>query len=497
MFDKPTRNHITIIFERLGFVFFTLLLFGLNSLQNSVNEIFNPDFWRSLTAEATDLNNVAVVFGGIAFLVFVLVVLLVSLRYWQKTFFYIDGQNFIFERKTLFKKYSKLPIANISTVNVQRSIFERLVGTGKVKLDLNSSHTANRTDFAFVLPVALAEELRNTLANIKAGTQGDGSLVPDITGEPSPCVARREIISFSAAEVLRHKVLSIPIVQGVVAISAVIGASVPNGEAAWNMQSFINLMLFGIAGYAGVMIWGALNLAGYRVESDDKHLYINCGLIKKTSYTFAYEKVNAVFIKQPVLARIFGLYSIEVAVVGLGNEKAETPQLCLLVNKDQMEKVIAQCAADFTCGGMTIPSHKAALIPAAVQTVFFSALTLLLLATSFPYTWLTFAGVFVLSALGGWLSYKTKTIAYDNDVFHYSKGIFAKQKAMFKYGDIQDTRIKTNLLLRGMNVGRLSLNILSGAKMKAHTTGYFKLPDLETVSSRVVEREDSSTGLLG
>lgn len=497
MFDKPTRNHITIIFERLGFVFFSLILFGLNSLQNSINEIFNPDFWRSLTEEATDMNNVAVVFGGIAFLVIVTVVLLVSLRYWQKTFFYIDGQNFIYERKTLFKKYSKLPIANISTVNVQRSIFERLAGTGKVKLDLNSSHTANRTDFAFVLPVAQAEELRNTLMRLKSTTQGDGSHVLLNTEDPSPCVARREIISFSAAEVLRHKVLSIPIVQGVLAVFAVFGASASNGEAGWDMQSFINFMLFAVAGYAGVMIWGALNLAGYLVESDDKNLYINCGLIKKTSYTFAYEKVNAVFVKQPVLARIFGLYSIEVAVVGLGNEKAETPQLCLLVNKAQMERVIAQCAADFTCGGATIPSHKAALIPAAVQTVLFSALTLLLLFTFYPYTWLTFAGVFVLSALGGWLSYKTKTVAYDGDVFHYSKGIFAKQKSMFKYGDIQDTRIKTNFLLRGMNVGKLSLNILSGAKMKAHTTGYFKLPDLETVSGSVVAHEDSSTGLLG
>jgi putative membrane protein len=227
------------------------------------------------------------------------------------------------------------------------------------------------------------------------------------------------------------------------------------------------------------------------------NLYINCGLIRKTSYTFAHEKVNAVFIKQPVLARIFGLYSIEVAVVGLGNEKAETPQLCLLVNKAQMEQVIAQCAADFTCGGTTISSHKAALIPAAVQTVILSSLTLLLLFTYNPYTWFIFVTVFVFSAMGGWLAYKTKTIAYDNGVFHYSKGIFAKQKAMFKYGDIQDTRIRTNFLLRGMNVGKMSLNILSGAKMKAHRTGYFELPNFETVSSRVVEHEDSSTGLLG
>jgi uncharacterized membrane protein YdbT with pleckstrin-like domain len=100
-------------------------------------------------------------------------------------------------------------------------------------------------------------------------------------------------------------------------------------------------------------------------------------------------------------------------------------------------------------------------------------------------------------ALGGWLAYKTKSIAYDDHVFHYGKGIFAKHKVLFKYGDIQDTRIKTNFLLRRLNVGKMALNILSGSKMKAHRTGYFELPNFETIGNRVVEHEDSTTGLFG
>ena len=494
MFSKPTRNHITIIFERLGFVFFALMLLGFNTIQNSMTEIFKPEFWQNLFNEAANINSVFVAFGGTAFLLIVAFVLFISFRYWLKTVFFIEGQNFIFERATLFKKHSKLPIANIATVNLEQNIFERLMGTSKVKLDLNSSHTANRTDFAFVLKTPLAEKLRDTLASLKTAENAGLQQTGGIQAAPAP---RETVISFSAREVIRHKILSIPLFQGFLAMFFIFGTPYFDPTSTWDIKSAVSLALLTIAGGIAVTVWGMFDLAGYTVEMDDKNFYIRCGIIRKTSYIFEHQKVNAVFLKQPILARLFNLYSIEVAVVGLGNEKKETPQLCLLVNKVQADRVLALCAADFACESKAIPSHKAALIPAAVRTVFLSLLPLFLLFAYYSYSYHLCIIVFVLSALGGWLAYKTKTIAYDSNVFHYSRGIFTKKKVMFKYGDVQDTRIKTNFLMRGLNVGKMSLNILSGAKMKAHRTGYFKLPDFETISSKMVEHEDSSAGLFG
>jgi len=497
MFNTPTRNHITIIFERLGFVFLTLILIGFNSISDSVTEFLNPEFWRTLTDEATDINNIAVVFGGVAFILVIAVVLVVSFIFWRKTFFYIAGNNFIYERRTLFKKTSKLPIANIATVNIQRSVFERLVGTSKVKLDLNSSHTANRTDFVFVLNTAAAEQLRDNLTLLKAQAHNTLPINGNMDMAAALPALKQEVISFSIAEVVRHKLLSLTILQSIAAIFVVFGTPYFDAGSAWSLQSALTVALFTFAGGGAVFIWGVANLAGYTVERDDKNIYINCGLVKKTGYTFAVEKINAVFVKQPVLARIFGLYSIEVAVVGLGNEKAETPKLCLLVSKSQMESVLLKCSPDFECTGVPVPSHKAALIPASLQAAVLTLLTIAVYPWLYYYTFFACLIVFIAAALGGWLSYKTKTLAFDDDVFHYSKGIFAKQKAMFKYGDIQDTRILTNFVLRRMTVGRMGLNILSGAKLKAHKTGYFKLPNFEAVSSKMVEHEDSSTGLLG
>ncbi len=496
MFGNPTRNHITIIIERLGVVFLTLILAISGNISNSLNRIFDPEFWKGLFSEASSLNDTVVVLGGLGLLLIVGIVLSIAFLHWLKTFFYIDGQNFIYERKTLFKKYSKLPIANIATVNIQRSVFERFAGTSKVKLDLNSSHTANRTDFSFVLRQNDAEALRSTLYTLKARQDANNpAKTKTVTTESS---LRQPVISFSNTEVIRHKLLSISLWQALAGIFVIFVAPLLDAQGSRDLKSILPVALVTLAGAAALMIWGTLNLLGYTVERDEKNIFIQCGLIKKTSYTFESQKIHAVFVKQPVLARIFGLYSIEVAVVGLGNEKAETPQLCLLVNKAQAEKVLLQCAADFECQGTTIPSHKAALIPATIQALVPTVAVLVFFMYSlFPYAYAVSAATFIFIALRGWLSYKTKTIAYDDSVFHYAKGIFSKRKVMFKYGNIQDTRIKTNFLLSRLGAGRMSLNILSGSKMKAHQTGYFELPHFEQVSNRVVEHEDSSIGLLG
>lgn len=493
MFNSPTRNHISIIAERLGIVFFMLVIVGINSSMNNLANMFRPQFWRDLAGTADSLSGFIVALGGAGFLLLVALVLLISFLFWRKTFFYIEGQNFIYERRTLFKKFTKLPIANISTVNLQQSVFERLMGTSKVKIDLNSSHTANRTDFIFVLKKPIAEALRADLTVLKTQA-GQPEALPDSKEAYRP---RERIIAFSTGEVIRHKILSLPFLQALSTIFAVIVLPLFDGSGTLDMQNTLFVLTLGFIGWVFVLIWGILNLQGYRVERDDKNVYISCGAIKKTSYTFEFAKINAVVVKQPVLARIFGLYSIEVAVVGLGNENKETPQLCLLVNRAQMERVLGVCAPDFTCKTAPIPSNKAALLASGIFAVFTALVSLAVLLANVPYLWIISVVVFAVSVLGGWLNYKTKTIAFDDEVFHYSKGIFSRHKAMFKYGDIQDARIHKNFVTGRLNAGRMLFTILSGAKMKAHKTGYFELPLFDEAVERVVAHGDTSAGFFG
>ena len=109
MFNSPTRNHISIIAERLGIVFFMLVIVGFNSSIDNLANMFRPQFWRDLAGTADSLSGFIVALGGAGFLLLVALVLLISFLFWRKTFFYIEGQNFIYERRTLFKKTQNCP----------------------------------------------------------------------------------------------------------------------------------------------------------------------------------------------------------------------------------------------------------------------------------------------------------------------------------------------------------------------------------------------------
>ncbi|MGI6247995.1 MAG: PH domain-containing protein [Acutalibacteraceae bacterium] len=492
MFNKPTRNHFTIIFERLGILLFASLAMGLSSLQNSIDKMFSLDFWRSLLRQVGQQGTLSLL-SGFAFVLIFCISFFISFRHWQKTFFYIDGDYFVFERRTLFKKTSKLHLSQIASVNLQRTFFERLVGTCKVKFDLNSSHTANRTDFALVLPLQQAQTLREELSCKPAADAASESAV----NNQSDGIKR--VFTFTGGEVLRHKILSIPVLQSLIGFAALIGAMAGEGESSplQNPRAFLGLMLFAVIGYIFHFIRSTLNLLDYRVEWDGENFRINYGLIKNNTFVFASSKINAVFVKQPFLARLFGLYYVEVAVVGLGNEKAESPLICLLAKRERVKEILELCGADFYCSAGDIRSHKAALVSGGFYALVSAGIGFIILQLSYlPFTLPVTAAIFISALPGVFLSYKVKTVAYDEHVFHYTKGIFSKTRAMFKYGDIQDANFRSNFMFFKKRVARMTFHILSGSNIKKHRTGYFSLTDLESAAENILKNKDSSAGLL-
>ncbi len=250
------------------------------------------------------------------------------------------------------------------------------------------------------------------------------------------------------------------------------------------------------------VIYSCLNLMGYRVEMDSKNVYISCGVLKKTSYSFEHSKINGVFLKRPLLARIFGLCSIEVAVVGFGNENKEVPQLCLLVNNIKAQEILNRCARDFLCEGQEQKSHKSAYLMAFIKVIVFMVLLVMgitvVLATdgtilNAAIYWIFALAFFVCTLFAGYMSCKTKSISFDGRILKYSKGIFSKQTSLFKYGDIQGTVVKTNPITHRLGSARMSFNILSGLKQRKHMTGYFETGIFEQIIKAVVGAEDTSS----
>lgn len=461
MFSKPSRNHITIIPEQLGAVFIVLLtgaaslVFefagesggGIN-LSRLLSRITSGDIYPAVLA--------AVLAAGIVFVVWTFI-------RWRKTLFYIESGHLVVEKNMLMHRVSRVPLGSISTVNLERNLFERVAGTAKVKLDINSSVTANSTDFVFVLSLAKAQAFEKEILRLRSENGCEYS-------EDK----LRGVCSFSVVQALRDVILGQSLVQ-------ILPSAVSIAHIAFTGRASV-ASVFIVLGWLASMLMQFTSACGFRVEKGEKSFHITSGLIKKKHYSFSADKVNAVIVRRPVLARIFGLYRAEVAVVGLGNDKNETPQICLLVKKDELDRLLAECAPGFVCSAKPERSHKAGL---AASLCFYVLLFSAAGAVSAAFHPVFFPVLAAVGVVLGILSRNGKKIASDENVFACSHGIFSVTHAAFRYDAVQTVQFRTNPFFRRWSVGRIRLSILGSSAVSVHTTGWVALDRYEELARKL------------
>ncbi len=461
MFNKPARNHISIIAERFGAVGLVLLTgavsLAFELVDGSKNSVNLALLLRRITSGDIRLAVLALsVAAAVAFAVW-------NFLRWYKTVFYIDGDYLVVEKNTLMRRVSRVPLDSISTVNLERNLFERFVGTAKIKLDINSSVTANSTDFVFVLPLEKAKAFENEILHRKSEES-----IEKREAE------RRIICCFSAAQALRDVVLGQSLVQILPSLLSII-YSVFAGK--WTLAA-----IFIVLGWLVSMLMQFSSACGFKIVKSENNFCITSGLIKKKNYSFSANKVNAVIVKRPVLARVFGLYRAEVAVVGLGNDKHETPQICLLVKKPELERILGECAPDFVCSVKPERSHKAGLAASVCFYVgVFSAVGAALVSVHPVLCAVCVAVGFLL----GVMSRDGKRLAADGAVFSYSRGIFSVTQASFRYDAIQTVQFRTNIFLKRAGVGKIRLSILGSSAVSVHTTGWFGAERYDELTQRL------------
>lgn len=461
MFSKPSRNHISIIAEQFGAVGLVLLTGAVSLLFDfageSVSNVNISQLLRRITSgDIYPAMLAAAVAAGIVFAVW-------SFIRWNRTCFYIDGGYLVVEKNTLMRRVSRVPLGSISTVNLERNLFERVVGTAKIKLDINSAVTANSTDFVFVLMLDKAQAFEKEILQFK-----------DEKSVEQTETNRRLICSFSAFQAFKDVVLGQSVVQILPSVLSIVFAIV---SESWSAASVLIIL-----GWLAGMLMQFASACGFKIEKSEDSFYITSGLIKKKNYSFSADKVNAVIVRRPVLARAFGLYRAEVAVVGLGNDKHETPQICLLVKRQELDRILGECAPDFVCSVKPEPSHKMGLAASvSFYLVLFAAVGAALVQVH-PVLLPVCAAVGVVLGI---LSRNGKKLAADDNVFSYSHGIFSLTHASFRYDAVQTVQLRTNPFFRRFGIGRIRLSILGSSAVSVHTTGWFSSDKYEELVRRL------------
>ena len=151
--DNKFRNHPSLMLEQLGVfgvIIITFLISSLDDLDEILGDIKNSD-------STTMLIIILVV------LAVILLRLAVNTIVWYKTWITVDETSITITKNTIFRSVNTIGLRNISNINIERNLLERILGTSTVKIDTESRSTADTTDVTILLRKDKAEALRERL----------------------------------------------------------------------------------------------------------------------------------------------------------------------------------------------------------------------------------------------------------------------------------------------------------------------------------------------
>ncbi len=151
--DNKFRNHPSLMLEQLGVfgvIIITFLISSLDDLDEILGDIKNSD-------STTMLIIILVILAVILFR------LAVNTIVWYKTWITVDETSITITKNTIFRSVNTIGLRNISNINIERNLLERILGTSTVKIDTESRSTADTTDVTILLRKDKAEALRERL----------------------------------------------------------------------------------------------------------------------------------------------------------------------------------------------------------------------------------------------------------------------------------------------------------------------------------------------
>ena len=328
------RCHPSIILENLsGIITFFIILI-----------LPNLDDVTEILTKGGHIQNELITVGILGLLSFIIIY---NILIWSKTSISIEENTIIIKRNTIISKENTYGIKNISNINLEQNIFERIIGTYKVKIDTDSLSIANDTDIEIVLSKEKAHEFkRNIMAIMDKEESFDAAL--DFKEDEN---IEYDLV-YSNKDVVNHCFYNLS-TGAIIFNLAIILFTIFISEEIKNLDGIlgIGLLILGYVIYILQLILGDFfKYYKFSIKRLEDNLYISYGMFKKRKYTVPINRINAINIKQPVISRIFKRYSVDIVTIGVGDNVAEGSQILLSSNKEDFMKNIKILLPELSLG---------------------------------------------------------------------------------------------------------------------------------------------------
>ena len=236
---------------------------------------------------------------------------------WRMTTFIADDEEFRIERRLLSQTSTRIDYTKVQSVDINQPIVARLLGLAKVHIDVGG---AGGADLVY-LSLARAESLRDHLIARMRGARnelptapGASPWVTTATTDPvAPPVSPQDVI---VARVSPRNLL--------------IGAFVSSNTAVWVVIAAVVLIVGLVSGEPITAIPALLAVGGWVWSQTGKNwgfvmtrrgetLHLSRGALNKAAQGLHPRRIQGVQVRQDILHRPFGLYSMSVTVLGYGD----------------------------------------------------------------------------------------------------------------------------------------------------------------------------------
>ncbi len=490
MFEKR-RCHFTHIFELFVRYIYAIIVITF-SIAFSIAGNITSD--KELVNDVKEASGIVMSADSLAVLAVVGVLLLLSLIMllycafkWRYTFVSAEENTLIYESGKFIKKRVAIPFEKINTIDMGRNIFERLVGTCRLKIDTGAysqRQEKNNAEMNLVFSLKEAEEIRSfILSRAELDSRAEDIEIGKTT------VAAREpewVIKAGIGDFVLYGLTSSSvwklfwiIIAGIFFVAEIaqgfldeaLNLVMPYVEWATDMisRTSIILTLLGMLIFflitalisdVWTVIWAAIRFYEFRVAREGRNVIVRYGLITVKNYTLQVRNIHALIIKQNVFQQMLGRCSVEAVCMGFGDEKTETALLLPIIKTSDLNKLLAVILPEYVTEMNAHPKNKVGIYFHVVKPIIIWGAILAGCCVACSYisgvSTLVNALALVLFAaviVSGVLSYKNTMLDWNDNVVSVQNGGFKKVAYRIRSDAVQEVQIKTNVIKKQFGIG--------------------------------------------
>ena len=481
--DKPMLYHWSVIIENTLYVAFILFFIIILPLMTE-----KPDPRISILIPMAYLGSVAVA------------AIMLYWR-WRRTTVIFRETDLFIVRDTIFKRDQRIPYNKIASININRGVINRIIGTSKLMFNINSSVNAIVPEATVVLRMDLADKVRYELSKKIYGSNLDAHTEDNVI--PS-------VVNISNKDIVLHSILSQPTIATLIG-AFFLGISIIEAYfmaigGGMNVTLIVALFMF-FSSTIIPMLVQLFHYYNYKIYRIKDTVYIKCGMIRLYNTSFKVNKINAVRIKSPLIARLTGRYFLEAEVVGLGsseggNSNEQSPLICPLKDRKTIDAVMSQVIPEFVYDRSPIKQPGAAAKTIYVHAAIWSVICIaVLFALIYRVTELDVINpdlamvLYALSACSMVIffahgAFSRRIVEMDTGENHFSFlwGVADRVITTVAYDKVQTVRIKDGPLTRPYGLAKCRVKLLTASGGGPVVSGYFRIQDLEVIPETVLAR---------